>query len=213
MLFKRMGKKFILVIIVSLLMGFKAVAQKQTERQMDAGGIHALHIMANEVYKIRILATETTTINIKTISEGEYFNNIGLKSEIKDGELLLKSQFPDRLAGGYDKLSAHKVFSLEIWLEVPEGMQVEIESNLASVEAEGNFKEFLADLQQGYCFLTDFTGAAVINTFEGDIEVHTQYAKLETESRHGTVTVPEFISGNNPVRLRTINGDIRVLKN
>ncbi|MFZ0489094.1 MAG: hypothetical protein WCE57_13685 [Salegentibacter sp.] len=193
--------------------GFHAVAQKQTEQQMDAAGIHTLHIMANEVYKIRILAAETNTIHIKTLSEGEYYNNIGLKSEIKDGELLLKSQFPDKLAGGYDKLSTHKVFSLEIWLEVPEGMEVDIQSNLASVEAEGNFGKFSADLQQGYCFLTDFTGAAMINTFEGDIEVHIQHAQLQTESRHGTVTVPEFISGNIPVHLRTINGDIRVLKN
>lgn len=208
-----MGKKLILVIIVNLFMSYGAVAQKQTERQIDTSGIRSLRILADEVYKIRIVAAETSVIKIKTHSEGEYFNNISLKTETKDGELLLKSQFPDRLTGGYDKLSAHKVFSLEIWLEVPEGIAVEIESNLASVEAEGDFSQFYADLQQGYCFLKDFHGAAVINTLEGDIEVHTPHARLETRSRHGRVTLPDFISGENPVRLRTINGDIRVLKN
>ena len=138
--------------------------------------------------------------------------DIILDTEIKDGELKITSRYPQELAGGYDKLSAHKVFAMEVEIRVPEGLEVVITSNLASVIASGNFERFHADLKQGYCKLLDFSGSAVINTYSGDILVETDSGAIEAKSRHGKLILPDFLPGQMPLRLTSIDGDIQVRK-
>ncbi|HKJ47642.1 MAG TPA: hypothetical protein VJ973_01055, partial [Christiangramia sp.] len=130
-----------------------------------------------------------------------------------DNELQIITDYPQRLAGGYDKLSAHKVFSLEIELEVPFNMQVNIISNIASLKAKGAYASIFAELKDGYCQLLDFSGEAVINTFSGNITVETSAGIIEANSRNGEVEIPEFLPGQNPLKLTSIDGNIKVLKN
>ncbi len=188
-------------------------AQKDTREIMDAETIKSIQIDTDEVYLIKITSTGTSQISISTHSEGEYFNDIILNTEQKKDVLKISTQYPERLTGGYDKLSAHKVFSLEIELEIPRGLEVVINSNIASVEASGDFKSFYADLKQGYCELLNFSGHAVINTYSGHILVETASGLIEAESRNGTIEIPEFLPGRNPLRLKSIDGDIKVRKN
>ena len=89
--------------------------------------------------------------------------------EISDDKLFLKSEYIEILQSGYDKLSAHKVFSLEIKLIVPENLKIEIESNIASVTAIGEFEYLQIQLKQGNCEVLNFSGNALVNTFTGNI--------------------------------------------
>lgn len=189
------------------------MGQRNTEELIDAGNIESIRINTDEVFRIRVSATDRSGISIRTHSEGEYYDNIILETSVKDGELKLTTRYPERLTGGYDKLSAHKVFSLEIELEVPKGMELIVNSNLASLIAEGDYRSVYADLKQGYCQLLSFTGSAVINTYNGDILVETSSGLIEAQSRNGEVTIPDFMPGRNPLRLTSIDGDIMVRKN
>lgn len=188
-------------------------AQRDTREIIDAENIKSIQIDTDEVYHIKITATKTSQISISTHSEGEYFNDIILNTEQQKDVFKISTRYPERLTGGYDKLSAHKVFSLEIELEVPQGLEVIINSNIASVEASGEFRSIYADLKQGYCKLLDFSGDAVINTYSGHILVETSSGLIEAESRNGTVEIPDFLPGRNPLRLKSIDGDIKVRKN
>ncbi len=187
-------------------------AQRDTKEIITAGAISGIKINTNEVYLIRIHSTESSEISIATHSEGEYYDEIILKSEVSNGQLTLSTEYPQILTGGYDKLSAHKVFSFEIELGIPENMEVVIQSNIASLIASGDYKSLYADLQQGYCQLLEFTGAAVINTYKGDILVETSSGIVDAQSRHGKVSIPDILTGRNPLRLTTIDGDIMVRK-
>ncbi|TBW27841.1 hypothetical protein [Gramella sp. KN1008] len=188
-------------------------AQRMTREVIDATRINTIHINTDEVFRIKLRATSTSTISIQTRSEGEYYNDITLESSIKADRFELTSRYPEILTGGYDKLSAHKVFSLEIEMEIPEGMEVVIRSNLASVMATGNYKAFYTDLKQGHCELLSFSGQAVVNTYSGDILIETGTGLIEAHSRNGEVIVPEFLPGRNPLKLTSIDGDIMVRKN
>lgn len=199
-------------MILILLSGIIS-AQRNTEEIISAEGLTAIQINTDEVYLITITASETSEVTILTHSEGEYFNDIILNSEVKDGKLILTSEYPQKLAGGFDKLSAHKVFSLEIEIKVPENMEILVTSNIASLIAKGNFNAVYADLKQGYCRLLSFDGTAVINTFKGDIEVEASQGLIEADSRHGKVTIPDFLPGRKPLRLTSIDGNIMVRKN
>ncbi len=202
-----------LLSFLFLILGLTVNAQRNTQQSIDATSLKTIQINSDEVFLITIHAAKSNVVSIKTHSEGEYFNNIILTSEV-DGDILkLASEYPERLAGGFDKLSAHKVFSLEVELTIPENMNVEIRSNIASLTADGNFKRLFADLNQGYCQLSDFDGQALINTYKGNITVVTNSGNIDAHSRHGKVETPGFLAGRNPIKLTSIDGNITVRKN
>ncbi|WP_144960174.1 hypothetical protein [Gillisia sp. Hel_I_86] len=201
------------LIFLLFLFTLFASAQKDTSRQLEAAGIKSVYINTDEVFKILIKTTNSDQISISTHSEGEYFNDITLNSEAKGNSLYLSTQFPEILQSGYDKLSAHKVFSLEVILEIPENLQVFIRSNIAAVEAEGSYNFIEAQLKSGYCSLFNFTGNALINTYNGAISIQTTDATLTASSRNGEVIVPLAFSGKHLIKATSINGAIRVVKN
>lgn len=196
--------------ILFLLICLPVTAQKHTEQVIEAGNIEKIVFSSDEIYRIRIKAVAGDEIRIFSDTEGEYFNNISLDSEVRSNTLYLSSRYREILQSGYDKLSAHKVFSMEVTLEVPEGILAEISSNLASVHLTGDFESILVQLNSGSCYFDDFTGDAVINTYDGNITGTVSSAKFQATSRHGEVDVPQSHSGNHKMVLTSINGNIKV---
>lgn len=97
-------------------------------------------------------------------------------------------------------------------LEVPEGMELEIISNLASVYGRGTYKNMLVQLKSGSCFLKDFTGNAMINTFTGNIDIETKNARIIASSRQDKVRIAAFNLGTYKIKLTSISGNISVQK-
>jgi len=199
--------------IVILLFSLAVSAQKDTSQQLEANGIKSLHIDTDEVFKINIKTIEGDYILISTHAEGEYFNDIALNTEVLGETINLTTQFREILQSGYDKLSAHKVFSLEITLEIPKDLKVFIKSNIAAVEAEGEYDFLQIQLNSGYCNLVNFEGNALINTYNGAINVKTSGATVIASSRNGKVFLPIDFNGNHTIKATSINGDIRVEEN
>lgn len=199
--------------IICLFLSVPVFSQKDNSRVLDAHNFKELVIEGNEIYRINIKTTEKKQIEIITHSEGEYFNKIDLEYKVQQERLVITSKFPENLQGGYDKLSAHKVFSLEMDLLVPEGLEVYIESNIAAVTASGKFKNLQVQLRSGYCNLENFTGNARVNTYSGSIEVEAKNAAIEATSRSGEVILPPATAGKYVVKLQSATGDIRVREN
>lgn len=187
-------------------------AQQDTQEILLADGVKTISIHTDEVYKITIKTSSSRKLVLKTHSEGEYYNQIKLNTKLVDEKLHIKAVYPEILTGGYDKLSAHKVFAFEVELLMPQNLEIDIRSNIASVEAIGSFETFRADLKQGYCDLRKFSGNAVVNTFQGNITVETHSGKIEAHSRNGTISLPEFLPGGNTLKLTSIDGNIKVRK-
>ena len=197
-------------LLVFLFLSFPVRSQKETTQTLDAGGIETIVLKSDEVYRISVKTVPGDQITISSKTDGEYFNNISLDTEVKRKVVYLNSRFREILQSGFDKLSAHKVYAMEVKLQIPDGMNVEVRSNVASVFMEGAYDEVLLQLKSGSAYLEDFTGDAVINTYEGNIEVEAESAKVEAESRHGKVSVPNSINGLYRLKLISINGNIKV---
>lgn len=204
-------KRFtLLLFFFCITTGF---SQKSTLESYDAKDIQQLYIHLDEVFKINVTTSKTNRIGITTSAQGEYYNDISLEVEVLQERLVLTSKFREILQSGFDKLSAHKVFSMEITLEIPEGLEVYIDSNIAAVMAEGNFQNFQAQLRSGVCHLHNFSGDALVNTYSGGIVVETQNATIIASSRKGRLYIPRISLGEHKVELRSITGDIRVVIN
>lgn len=205
--------KFLLTFLIFLLSLF-AYAQKDTSKQLDAKEIKSVYINTDEVFKIIIKTRPNSDlISISTHSEGEYFNDIALNTEMRKNSIYLSTKFREILQSGFDKLSAHKVFSLEVTLEIPEELQVFIKSNIASVEAKGAYDFIQVQLKSGYCNLSNFTGNALVNTYNGAITIQTTDATVTAFSRNGKVNLPSIFNGKHLIKATSINGDIRVVEN
>ena len=204
-----MKRPLLLFFLLFCLQGF---AQKETTNTIDAEGISSIILSAEEIFKITVRTAPVETITITTHSDGEYYNQISLDARVEGEILLLDSRFREILQSGYDKLSAHKVFAMEITLEIPEGLSVDIGSNLASVHAAGTYEYLLVQLKAGSCYLSRFTGDALVNTFNGNIEVSTSDARVKAVSRHGKIVLPEGNTGSHKMELTSINGNISVQK-
>lgn len=101
---------------------------------------------------------------------------------------------------------------MDVEVQIPEGLNLEIRSNLASVYGKGTLEEILIQLKSGSCYLDAFSGNATVHTFNGDIEVITDAAVVGTNSRLGTIAVVENEHGAHHLHLSSINGNIRVRK-
>src|SRR5690606_17489233 len=120
------------LLLIFFLLTLQAQAQKETLHTLDAEGITSIVLSADEIFKITLTTAPVDQISIKAHSDGEYFNQISLDEEVRGETLYLTSRFREILQSGYDKLSAHKVFAMEIVLEIPEGLSVDIGSDRKS---------------------------------------------------------------------------------
>lgn len=177
---------------------------------MDAGEIKRIIMSGDEIYVLKVNTIPGNEIKITTDTDGEYYNQISLDVQTRDQTLFLSSKYREILQSGYDKLSAHKVLSMEVALEIPEGMVVEIVSNVASVFLTGSYQRVLVQLKTGSCYLENFGGNAVINTFDGNILGSAISTNIEGNSRHGSVDVPPNPDGIHKLVLTSINGDIKI---
>lgn len=193
-----------------LLLGFNANAQKRTSHIIEAGDLEKIVLSSDEIYKIKLSTYPGTEVKITTDAEGEYYDDINLDIERRSQTLFLNSRFRESLQSGYDKLSAHKVFSMEIQLEIPENMVVEVNSNVASVFLSGTYGSILIQLKTGSCYFEDFEGMAVVNTYEGNILGTAGNFTAEATTRHGEVEVPLNSHGIHKMVLTSINGDIKL---
>ncbi len=186
------------------------LGQKMTSQRIEAHMIKHIVIESNEVFKISIETKPQKHVNLKTQSEGEYFQNIGVVAKIEGEQLFINSKYPEILTSGFDKLSAHKVFAVEILLEVPEDIRVDIRSNVASVFGEGSYDGLNIELKTGQCKLINFQGNLLVNTYKGDIKIFTEPAKVDAISRQGEVFNQLNYTGENLLQLKTIEGNIYI---
>ncbi|WP_034887365.1 hypothetical protein [Gillisia sp. Hel_I_29] len=205
--------KLIISILFFVLTSGSLFSQKNSTRIFDAKDLQQLHINTDEIFKIHISTSSTDKVSVTTHATGEYYNDIALSIKMEGTKMMITSVFNEDLQGGFDKLSAHKVFSLEMSIEIPENIQVHIRSNIASVIGSGSFKSLELELQSGYCKLDPFQGNAVINTYKGSIYLATNNANIDAETRNGMLEIPMPLLGYHQIKLSSIDGDIRVVKN
>lgn len=203
-----------LTIFIFLVSCTSVMAQKRLSQQYDAEGIKELYINSNEIFEIRITATSTDKILVNTIIEGETFASTLLNSKIEDKILKITTgKTPDYVPFN-DKLSAHKVMAIELEIVVPIGLDIWVYSTLASLDTKGHLGQVRVDLGRGH-FKGEgfrFCESAQINTISGSISIELEAARIEANSRNGTVSIATTINPGLPLTIETIDGNISLQK-
>ncbi|MCX7551118.1 hypothetical protein [Xanthomarina sp. F2636L] len=199
-------------LIGCLFFVFQMNAQKTTKKSFSAEGVSSLFIDGNSVFKIYIETVKTNNISIESFVEGENNEHVVLLAEIKDHQLHISSVYQPLFVAENDKLSAHKLISIEFKIRIPEQLNVFITSNIASIFMIGNYNQVTAELMNGSYNAENYKGSLLVNTIHGDIQVATDLSEVEVSSKHGTVEQEMLALGDKQIVLNSINGNITVIK-
>ncbi|MEQ3663301.1 MULTISPECIES: DUF4097 family beta strand repeat-containing protein [unclassified Olleya] len=199
--------------ILLLLIAITSVcAQKSTEKIWNADVINTIVIDGENVFNITVSNSPSNTILLKVKIEGEHANQLVMVDSIVNKQLYISSSFQPLFVKDNDKLSAHKVMSVEYQLFVPKNIKLEIKSNIGSVDLVGTYLSVFIELNQGNCNLKQFLGNASINTVNGDINIETDHAKVEAFTKTGQIALTQFKFLKYNLNCHTINGDIKITK-
>jgi len=186
-------------------------AQVKTAQQMDAASIQRIFLNLDQVAFVNIRATQTNKIKMKTVSNGEYSQAISFDKQIDKKELRIRSVYDEKLKGGFDKLSAHKVFSIGLALTVPADIKVDISTDITNISMNGVFRSVHIENKFGNCELIDFEGSANIHTFNGHVHIFTQDAKVEAKTKNGgDKNIHRFKREKHFISVRTVDGNIKI---
>jgi hypothetical protein len=195
-------------VLVSIC--FYAKAQVTSTQRIDAESIESIKLQLEQVAFINIKTSDTQKIEIKTESSGEYSQDIGLNKQIKQNELSIESFFDKKLKGGFDKLSAVKVFSIGLRLVIPADIKVDIRTDITNIKIRGDYKAVHIENKFGNCRLNEFQGDAQINTFSGNVYIETANAQIKASTENGEKEI-ESITGNKYfIDVKTVDGNIQV---
>jgi hypothetical protein len=204
--------KHIYLFILFFIFSGSLFGQKKLFKEYDAKGIETLFIESDEIFQIKLIASQTDKISIYTVIEGETFESSLLNTKLVEKQLKITTgRTPDFIPFN-DKLSAHKILSIVLEITIPEYMTVDVYSALASVEASGNYKNVRINLDRGGCEFSNFRfrESAHINTISGNIYIETTEVQIVAQSRNGNIVIPYGMTGNHAIHLNSIHGDITV---
>lgn len=204
--------KFLLISTLCLTASLLK-AQKVLNKSWEASLFESIEVISDEVFLVEATAETTDQITLKATIAGENASNVVLDISEENGILTVDTGFSPYFQSQNDKLAAHKVLSIELFLTVPENINLMVQSRIASVRTTGNFKTIEADLFQGNCQLEDFQGNGRIFTRHGNITVMAAESVLaKVNSRRGTV-LNELTTGEKfTLVVKSVNGDISLLK-
>lgn len=203
--------KTILFSLFSLL-SFLIYAQKIEAKIIHNNTIKSIVIEGDAIFKIKVKTTTTQSIRLISQIEGEYAEKTNLVTEIKNDSLLISSEYQAFLEKPNDKLSAHKILSIEIELEIPEDLSIYFKSDIASAEVNGKYKQLVLELNQGNANLNRFSGNALINTINGNVNIETNYASINAITKYGKINIEGITKAENEILIHSINGNINISK-
>lgn len=186
-------------------------AQNIKVSQMEASKIKKIEFNIDVVNNLKLSTHKHKYISLKTTTEGEYQNDIFLWNKANETTFYVNSNFDAKLENGFDKLSAMKVFSVEIEVIVPENLSISIESSTANLTATGLYYKINAALKTGNIQLQNFEGNAYLYTYTGNVSAVARDVKVEASSRNGKVSIDGFLLERYFMKITSIDGNIKVV--
>jgi len=200
------------VFILFLVSIFQVNAQKKSTQIIDNPELKTIIIDDDAIFKMKLNSIKGKTIKLQSRIEGEYAEEMMVLNETKNDTLFISSSYLPSYIEYNDKLSVHKIQSVELSLWIPEQLTIYFKSAIASAEINGNFKHLIIELSQGNATISNFNGDATINSINGDIKLQTNNAIVKAYSKTGTITKEPLSFGENKIKLHTITGNISVTK-
>lgn len=147
-------------------------AQKNTIKEVNAANLEVLQVDVKNIYNLNVVASNTNTFKAAMNSEGEFATQMVMNLIEAGSTWNVKVDFAPGFKPTDDKLGAHKVISVNLTLEIPEGKYLMVSGRCLKVELNGIFKQTDVFLDAGNIVARNFSAAGNLSTNEGNIKVY-----------------------------------------
>ena len=190
-----------------------ALGQNTRTQTVTAEALKKVFIETTVTSDIVVNTTSQRNVVVTVNSYGELQNQSTIILQFKNqAELHIKEipSYPE--FGNDDKLGAHKVYSNKILLQLPEGLEVVLQSQFAEyISLSGNYKTFSTSVTSGFIKLQNITGDIIVQTRTGTIEAEIPDLQNEFGAKQNTGTKRSYKTSDTTwTQLHTITGKIRL---
>ena len=201
------------IFVVILLMSFGLLrAQKVVKKSVLNPDTSFILINADDCFKVEITTTLSKEIAVEAHIDGEYKNDLLVKIKEDGPSIDISTGFQPNFIKPNDKLSAHKVISISLKVQIPENMKVRLFGSYANVYAKGSYKILKVTLDDGTCNFQSIYGIAHAVTRSGDIYLYSKGATIETKNSFGSTEAGNIPKGDDYFNLVTTTGNIYLKK-
>ena len=187
-------------------------AQKTVRKLVLADHVNAIQINTDNCFTVSVQTTLSNEVQVNAEIEGEYSRDLDLKTATNGNTLVLSAGFTPNFENPNDKLSAHKVVSIALYVTVPKGKRVDIYGTNSRVVATGTYSQLNVSLSDGDCNLTNVRGEVYAKTQSGTIYLSADKGKVSATSKYGQVSANPIPIGNSQILLETVTGNIELSK-
>lgn len=205
--------KQLLVSILFFVLSVTLQAQKRLVKEWISPSFSHIAIESDAISMITLRSHQLDYISIYIRVDGETVENSIITTSTTETQLTIGTDFTPYFQPFNDKLAAHKVLAIEMIIMVPERMQIQIRSSLASVEGNGSFAYLKTELEMGWVRLEYFKGNATLHSKWGLIQVKARKNVTgRARSTYGKVT--NLLSTKRKVQIDavSIHGNIELLQ-
>ncbi|MEJ6545299.1 MAG: hypothetical protein QNL89_02895 [Flavobacteriaceae bacterium] len=203
--------KVIYTAILLVLALHLSWSQKILSKVLEDPSLTQIHVLAQEVNTLHLKPSSSKELLVSARLNGEYSLHQMIVFTRKGNTLFIEPDLSATFELPNDKLSAHKIWSVDLAIEIPAYLEVYIDGGNTQINAEGIFEKLQIQLNDGLCVLKEVGNQVRVNTIRAPIILKQKKAIVNAETTYGTLILPSVPKGLSEIVLRSIHGDIKVV--
>lgn len=198
---------YFLLAILSINQGF---GQKTIKKVYLNPQVTSIQIDTNLFFEVKVETSQEKAMVLEASMEGEYQKDLALEIIENGNTLLVAGKFQPYFKEPNDKLSAHKVVSISLYIRIPENKEVYLYGNSSNVMVEGNYKDLRVVLNDGRCTIREVGQNVSATTQSGPISLIIASGTVKAMSKYGSIAKEYIPKGNERFNLSSTTGNITI---
>jgi len=208
--FKHRSQKNAKVICIAFLalLNFKLFSQNTYKKKWSSNDFDFVFLKLDFTSNITINESISNEIYVKYKQEGEFKQNIILKSTVDNRELKIKEIVSPMVKKYNDKLSVHKIIANTIEVGVPINFKTIITSGSSNIKIMSSFSDINIKIDEGKINLNQKKIKGKIKSISADIFCVNPLIKLLVSSKTGVVSGLYNNSYMPDLVIKTLRGNV-----
>ena len=185
-------------------------AQKLIKKSFVNPGISFFQIDTGNCFNLELATSDGNELVVEAVIDGEYSKDLIIKIREDGNTYSISAGFQPNFINPNDKLSAHKVVSIALKINLPKQNKVKVVGTNCNVKAMGSFKVLEILLDDGNCILNGVRDSVLVNTHSGDISLYSKQGKVFAETKYGSIIKDVIPGGDSTFTLSSITGNINL---
>ncbi len=202
--------RYFAFFLFALLVVNQGFGQKTVKKVFLNPDVTSIQIDTNLFFDVKVETSQEKALVLEASMEGEYQKDLALEITENGNTLLVAGKFQPYFNDPNDKLSAHKVVSISLYIRVPENKEVYLYGNSSNVMAEGNYKDLRVVLNDGKCTIREGGQKVSATTQSGPISLIIASGTVKAISKYGSIAKEQIPKGDELFNLSSTTGNITI---